>query len=258
MFRAIKGPIRVALLLAICPILISCSDDNPTDPGDPGGGGDPRVQGVINALSPVLQQGYLGAYASLLGAPLVGSQTCVPVEGACETGSAEWCPAEGGGTVNFSDCLNSGVTANGSIQIAGNEFAGQATFNTTFNDVSVQGQIIYSFDLDTGCLVESYSGFVITSPDGTYNLNGSVEYCLAGTAVSAVQQEPIVPSSGELSIEIPREGQESLWVTMTISPEPPGAFGLNLYDGDINEFVLECTGNLLTLQLNCGPYTGEF
>jgi hypothetical protein len=222
------------------------------------------AQATMAAVGTVLQQSYLGAYAQFLKAtPVTPGQPsqCQTIEGACESGSVEFCPNMEGGVVNFAGCANSGITANGTVSITGDQFSGSALFNVTFNDVSVGGTVAYVFDPQTGCLSEIFQNVIVTYQDVPYTIVGEVEYCLGVTRAEPFgtsQEGPIVPASGDMSISIPREGKEPVLVTLTIDPEPLGSYHVSFYDSDSHENLLFCSGNLLSQQLDCSTSPMEY
>jgi hypothetical protein len=245
---------RYVLLAALGAGLLgsmSCSSDDNGDgsnrsvPDTPEGR---AVARVVAVFGPLVQQAYLGAYASFLpsSAPSPIPRQCTSLPNACLSGSAEFCPSENGGTVAFTTCDVGGTVTDGTIAIAGGMGTGSATIDLEFGEFSVSGTLLYAYIPSSGCLDESFTNLFATSNTGSVAASGQFRYCNLDPGEGV-----IVPTFGAVFGQV--SSSQGSWAFNLDFPDDGeyGDFRVSIHAPDFSEDLLYCSGNVFTMELDC-------
>jgi hypothetical protein len=156
---------------------------------------------------------------------------------------AEACPGAQGTQINFTDCVASQTTINGSIVLSGDGSSGLASVAVSLNGVAVNGTV--SYETDATCLNQTYA-LSATSDDLSATVVGTLTYCSPPEFVNDI----IVPSAGNLMIGLPNSDRTiELWF---YEGESPGSYSLYVWNSNLTEQLLFCTGVLFG-GIECGP-----
>lgn len=233
--------------------LIACSDDDPTEPGDPGGLGN-SDEGTVNALVydlmlPLTQALNIGPFLDLLPKPGTANPSqCEPLD-VCTSGFAMFClgnPTLGDPTtITFTNCNSSGLLIDGIISFDGDASAGSGIISMTLGNYDLVGDITYS-NVD-GCFEQNFTNISLNSGNLEMTMFGLFVYCPPNIVGGVV-----IPNFASMTIMIPSLDRR---VDVIISEDPPGDLQVILFTQGGSEPLLICDGNILGSSLTC--FTGQ-